>query len=201
MSVILCILGIVLMLYPEISAAALCYILGAVLVVYGVFKMIGYFSRDLYRLAFQFDLAFGILISAVGLIMILHPAKIIAFIYIAMGLIILTDGLFKIQIALDAKHFGMSRWWLIAALAVLTGVLGLFVVINPFESAAAIMAMLGAALLLEGILSLCVAIWAVKIISHQKPCLLYTSSCFREAEESLMVAMALREFRQEHLED
>ena len=131
--------------------------------------MIGYFSRDLYRLAFQFDLAFGILISAVGLIMILHPAKIIAFIYIAMGLIILTDGLFKIQIALDAKHFGMSRWWLIAALAVLTGVLGLFVVINPFESAAAIMAMLGAALLLEGILSLCVAIWAVKIISHQKP--------------------------------
>lgn len=168
-SVLLCVFGIVLMIYPEISVTALCYTLGSVLVVYGVFKIIGYFSKDLYRLAFQFDLAFGILLSAVGLIMILHPVKVVSFIYIVVGLIILTDGLFKIQIALDAKRFGVHQWWMITVLAILTGVLGLLVVINPFESATVIMVLLGAALVLEGLLSLCVAIWAVKIIKYQQP--------------------------------
>ena len=38
------------------------------LIVYGLIKILGYFSRDIYCLAFQFDLAFGVLLAAVGII-------------------------------------------------------------------------------------------------------------------------------------
>ena len=38
----------------------------AMLIVYGLIKILGYFSRDIYCLAFQFDLAFGVLLAAVG---------------------------------------------------------------------------------------------------------------------------------------
>lgn len=72
-SVLFCALGAVLILYPELSAVLLCRSLGVLLGVYGVIKLIGYFSKDLYRLAFQFDLAWGILFVALGVILAVRP--------------------------------------------------------------------------------------------------------------------------------
>ena len=40
-SAALCVLGVVLILFPGISAKALCYILGGVMAVYGIVKMVG----------------------------------------------------------------------------------------------------------------------------------------------------------------
>ena len=41
---------------------------------------------------------------------------------------ILTDGLFKIQIAVDARRFGLRRWWLILTEAILAAILGLVLI-------------------------------------------------------------------------
>ena len=168
-SAALCILGVLLIVYPTISAKVLCYILGGVLTVYGIIKMVGYFSKDLYRLAFQYDLASGALIMALGVIMLVFPDGVISVTHTVIGILILADGLFKIQIAIDAKRFGVSRWWLIAAAAILTGVVGLLLILHPFAGAAAAMILMGVGLLTEGILNLSVVLCAVKIVRHQKP--------------------------------
>ena len=182
MSGLLCLLGLILMIYPEMSITVFYYALGAILLAYGIVKIIGYFSKDLYRLAFQFDLAFGVLLVTVGLILLFHPAKVISLIHIILGIVIFSDSLFKIQIVIDSKRFGVSTWWLIAAFAVLTGIFGLLVMLNPFESASVIMILLGAALFLEGILSLSVALCAVKI-SKQRPDTIETTITFKEDDE------------------
>lgn len=44
--------------------------MGIMLILYGAIKISGYFTRDAFCLAFQFDLAFGILLMAVGVILI-----------------------------------------------------------------------------------------------------------------------------------
>lgn len=168
-SAALCILGVLLIVYPTISAKVLCYILGGVLTVYGIIKMVGYFSKDLYRLAFQYDLASGALITALGVIMLVIPDGVISVTHTVIGILVLADGLFKIQIAIDAKRFGVSRWWLIAAAAILTGVVGLLLILHPFAGAAAAMILMGVGLLAEGILNLSVVLCAVKIVRHQKP--------------------------------
>ena len=99
MSAVFCAVGILLILFPQMSAYTLCRMLGAILVLYGIIKMIGYFSKDLYRLAFQYDLAFGMLIMLIGLILAAVPGRVMPFLFIVFGILILTDGLFKIQIA------------------------------------------------------------------------------------------------------
>ena len=53
-SVVLIALGLWLLICPGVSSAAICVALGAVSVLYGTIKLLGYFSNDLYRLAFQF---------------------------------------------------------------------------------------------------------------------------------------------------
>ena len=67
MSAIFCILGIFLMINPEGSMKMICIIAGALFIADGIIKIIGYFSRDFYCLAFQFDLGFGILMIAIGI--------------------------------------------------------------------------------------------------------------------------------------
>ena len=88
---------------------------------------------------------------------------------VVLGFFILTGGLFKIQIALDAKRFGLSKWFLILALAVLTAILGGILMFRPGQGTRALMVMFGISLLSEGILNFSTALTAVKIVRNQVP--------------------------------
>ena len=161
--------GLILLIWPKFSMKLICYLAGAILIVGGIFRIVGYFSKDLYRLAFQFDLAFGILTVVVGLIMVLHPDGVVSFIHFIVGILVLMDGLLKVQTTLDAKRFGLTEWWLIGVAALLTVLFGLLLVVNPFGSAVVLLRFMGITLLCEGILNLCVAGYAVKVIKKAKP--------------------------------
>lgn len=169
MSLVFCGAGALFIARPELSAAAISRALGAAMILFGAIKLVGYFSKDLFRLAFQYDLGFGLLLIALGILVLAKPAGVLDFIFIALGIAILTDGLFKVQIAVDSKRFGISTWWLTLVLAMVTGVVGLALVFRPWDSVRLLTALLGAALLAEGILNLCVAVSTVKIVGHQRP--------------------------------
>ena len=140
MSVLLCVLGVVLFVWP-----------------------------GLFRLAFQYDLAFGVLLIALGVVTLTHPGETIGFLCVVYGILVLSDGLFKVQIAVDAKRFGIDRWWAILLAAACAGVLGVLLVLRPGEGAQALTMLLGASLFLDGVMNLLVALLTVKIIRHQQP--------------------------------
>lgn len=169
MSLLLCVFGLILILMPGISVKVLGIICGILITVFGIIKLVGYFSRDLYRLAFQYDLAFGALLIFLGVILLIRPTAFLSFFCAALGVAILADGLLKIQMAIDAKKFGLSRWWLILTAAVITVIFGVLLVFRPSESVSMIMMILGLSLLFEGILNLFTAITAVKIVKNQQP--------------------------------
>ena len=169
MSLVFCAAGVACIVNPGLSAAVIGRVLGVAMILFGAVKLVGYCSRDLYRLAFQYDLAFGILLIALGVLVLLRPAEVRDFLLTALGIAVLTDGLYKVQIAVDAKRFGVSAWWLTLVLAVAAGTVGLALVFRPWDSARLLTILLGAALVAEGILNLCVAISTVKIVNHQRP--------------------------------
>lgn len=168
-SSVLCLLGILLIAIPGFSVKALGIICGIILLAFGVIKLIGFFSKDLFRLAFQYDLAFGILMMIIGIFLLVHPDGLMNFICIAMGIFILADALFKVQIALEAKPFGIKEWWLIMAFAVFAGICGLLLLFRPGASARVLTVLVGITLLAEGLLNLCTVITSVKIIHYQQP--------------------------------
>lgn len=169
MSLVFCGAGALFILRPEASMAVISRAVGIALVVFGGIKLVGYFSGDLFRLAFQYDLAFGVLLIALGAVILLKPEGALDFIFAALGILIFSDGLFKVQIALDAKKFGIRSWRMTAALALATGAIGLALVFRPWESGVLLTELLGASLLCEGVLSLWVALSTVKIVRHQRP--------------------------------
>ena len=181
-SILLCALGIVLIAVPDFSVTLLCRLGGGIMMLFGLVKIVGYCSKDLYRLAFQFDLAFGILLMALGIILIIRTDAMVNFICIVMGICVLADALLKIQISIDSKDFGIQKWWLILTMATLTGVAGFLLVFRPSESIKIIMILFGIALITEGVLNLITILTAVKIIRHQLPEVIDAEYCEIEQE-------------------
>ena len=167
LSVLYCVLGILLFALPDLSLTAIGIILGIGMIVFGIVKIIGYFSKDLFRLAFQYDLAFGGLLIALGIIVLVNPEHLLSFFCIVIGIAVLCDGLFKIQIAIDSKPFGIRTWWLILLFAVITVAAGVLLIIRPAQAARMLTVFLGISVFADGILNLIVAVFTVKIIYHQ----------------------------------
>lgn len=181
-SILLCVLGIVLIAVPDFSVTLLCVLGGGIMMLFGLVKIIGYYSKDLYRLAFQFDLAFGILFVVLGFILIIRTDAMVNLICIVMGICVLADALLKIQISIDSRAFGIKKWWLILAMAILTGVAGFLLIFRPSESIQIIMILFGIVLITEGVLNLITILIAVKIIRHQMPEVIDAEYCEIEQE-------------------
>lgn len=181
-SILLCVLGIVLIAVPDFSVTLLCVLGGGIMMLFGLVKIIGYCSKDLYRLAFQFDLAFGILFVVLGFILIIRTDAMVNLICIVMGICVLADALLKIQISIDSRAFGIKKWWLILAMAILTGVAGFLLIFRPSESIQIIMILFGIVLITEGVLNLITILITVKIIRHQMPEVIDAEYCEIEQE-------------------
>ena len=168
-SVLFCIAGILFIALPEISTKIVGIEIGIAAIVFGIVKLVGYFSKDLYRLAFQFDLEFGIMMVVLGTIVLFHPKNVMAFIAAAFGIAILFDGLFKIRIALDSKRFGIKDWWLILSLAIIAGIIGVALIFDSAFGAGVLTILMGVSFLSEGILNLYTVIRTVLIVKNQVP--------------------------------
>lgn len=135
--------GLMLAGFPEFSMVAVCYIIGIMLIVLGAVKICAYFSQDKYNIAFQFDLALGILSVIIGICTIIHHNWIINLLPIIIGIMIIADSLFTLQASIDAKRFGLPRWYLLLIFSALSVALGLILVFKSFKSAVVITILYG----------------------------------------------------------
>ena len=117
------------------------------------------------------------LLCRLGVVLTTRANAMANLICIVMGICFLADALLKIQISIDSKAFGIQKWWLILAAAILTGVVGFLLVFRPSESIQTIMILFGIALITEGVLNLITILTAVKIIRRQLPEVIDTGYC------------------------
>lgn len=168
-SLLFCALGILMIVLPTVSPETFGIALGCAMVIFGAVKLVGYFSHDLFRLAFQYDLASGLLMLLLGCVLLISPDRMLNILCTVFGILILSDSLLKIQISADARRFGLKRWWLILAVAIISAVFGAILIFRPAESIRIMTVLLGISLFTDGVLNISTALCAVRIIRHQKP--------------------------------
>ena len=138
--------GIALVIWPSASVITICYVVGSAAILVGAVRLAGYFSKDSYNLNFQFDFAMGLVFLILGTVLIFHPGDTVAVLHFSVGILVLVDSVFKLQTALDAKHFGLKKWWVMLLCALLCAGLGLVLVILSFRTAEILVRVTGAAL-------------------------------------------------------
>lgn len=149
-AVIMVLLGLVLVIWPHILGVLLCYLLGGALIVMGVFQLISFLRGE--RLGFynKFVMMMGIVLVLLGIWICTQPHIVLSIIPVVVGIIVLIHGLVDIQYTLDIKKAGSTKWWIALIAAILTLVVGLLLVFNPFTAYEITMVLLGIAMLYDG---------------------------------------------------
>ena len=149
-AVIMIILGLVLVIWPHILGVMLCYLLGGALIVMGAIQLIGFLRGE--RLGFynKFSMFMGIVLVLLGIWICTQPRIVLSIIPVVVGIIVLIHGLMDIQYTLDIKRTGSTKWWIALIAAILTLIVGLLLVFNPFTAYEISMIMLGIAMLYDG---------------------------------------------------
>lgn len=149
-AVVMVLLGLVLVIWPHILGVMLCYLLGGALIVMGVFQLISFLRGE--RLGFynKFVMMMGIVLVLLGIWICTQPHIVLSIIPVVVGIIVLIHGLMDIQYTLDIKKAGSTKWWIALIAAILTLVVGLLLVFNPFTAYEITMVLLGIAMLYDG---------------------------------------------------
>lgn len=171
LSVLTIALGVVMIIWPDISALTACYLTGAICIAMGIYELVRYFELGLAGVLFRFDLGIGIFSILAGVILICHPMCAMTVLPIILGVYIIISGIFSIQTSTELRIFGYSSWWTSLVLGIIGVLLGVFMIFDPFTGAAALMIYIGISLLVTGIQSIYTIIClskAFKCDGHQK---------------------------------
>lgn len=131
-SLLLCLSAFAYWLTPVASPSVTCWISGGILLAYGIIRVLGFFFEDLYCLAFRYDLACGLLLIALGVVVWLKGVSSYPYLTPGLGWIALLDSFLKVQMSKEAKDFGLRQWNILLLLAVLTAFSSFLLVINGF---------------------------------------------------------------------
>ena len=148
-------LGFFLVGWPDTSLKICCYGLGALLLLGGAVQIWRFISRREEGLFFpRLGLVCGIICLAAGLFLFLQPGAAISLFPILFGLFVVLDSFSRFENAMALRRAGYGRWGWFLALSLLSICLGLFMILNPFATAAAMVTAVGVILLVEGFFNL-----------------------------------------------
>lgn len=154
------IIGIILLVRPDESVEFISILCGATVIMLGVGAWISYFTK--FRSTFLAIL--GTLAVVAGIILCVKYRSIISAVLFLFGMFVLVGGVVDLVSALEARKNDLKSWIISVVMAVITIVLGLLVIINPFNSVMALTRILGAGLIVYAVMDLITFIQIRKMV-------------------------------------
>lgn len=158
------IVGLVLIIWPEAARAVICYVLGAALLIYGLYRIAAYFFREL-PMQLQFGVAIGVACVVAGLLLLFKAGFVVTVFGVIIGAILIVDAIFRLQNALDIRRMGGRHFTPLLICALVMLVFGVVLLFNPFAAVITATIIGGVVLLLDGCLTLWSVIESSKLVS------------------------------------
>ena len=150
-SILIAVVGLVLLVMPNLTNKILVYGIGIVLVIYGAGRILRYIRQNAKDGLLTHDLSIGLVCIVSGLFMILYIGVVISVLPFLFGLGLLFGGARSIQTAFDVRRFHGPRWTLHLIAGIAFVIAGIEAIRNPFGTAAALTRFVGLCFLILGI--------------------------------------------------
>ena len=148
------VLGLLLVIYPEMSGTIIAVILALILAAIGAMHIISYFFRRYPDDIGRMDFVFGVIFIGVAVWLFLNPQILIGFLPTVLGFVLIVGGVVKLENAIDLLRIKAERWWIVLILSALSILLGIVALVNPFKTGTVLLMFIGGALIADGFFDL-----------------------------------------------
>ena len=149
LTIVFLLVGGILIVKPDISFNIISYLIGASLIVSGIYLfIIDSKTKNIFINVF----IYAILLTLIGILIILNPVTLKVILPIFLGLWFLISGIFKIRLDIYMKD---EPYFILSLITnIITVICGVILLINPVESVSAITISLGIIIVVSSISSL-----------------------------------------------
>ena len=149
--VVYIILGLVMVIFPQTTMKTFCLSLGAIAAVLGIVSLISYFSRDAVDFVYRYDFVNGVLLILLGLLFIVKMELITELIPVMLGVMVLANGIMKLQHTIDLKRIGFNGWLYVLVFSLLSLLVGAVCILQPDFIASILVILMGISFLFCGL--------------------------------------------------
>ena len=161
MSIIELVLGVFLIIYPDVGTKILTIILGAILTGVGIFNIISYLMNK--NASFRQGIMSGVISAALGIAFIAQAETIVNITSIILGVFVIFEGLTDCKRAIIMKRLDFDKWFIFLIIALVTCAVGALILIFPDFFGTAVMIVSGILLSIEAVLGIVLIIMIMRL--------------------------------------
>ena len=146
-SIIFLILGIIFLIFPNISIKIVAYLIAIILIGSGIY--LTYLEIYTKNFLLPIDTLFnGILSILFGIIILIYPDIFKIIIPIILGTYFILDSIFKLKLVVLLRRIDNKSWIVTLLLTILSIICGIILILNPIDSSIALALFAGITLII-----------------------------------------------------
>lgn len=151
-SVIACIIGLIMIIYPQIPIKTIGIVAAIYLILHGIVLIVWDFQTEKYYIPFDGMLP-GILSVLIGILLISKPNILSTLFTIAIGVWIALSSINSLKMAVVLKNED-APWILLLLLGIVDLIIGIIVVFNPYEVSHSIVMFSGIMIIIHSVIDI-----------------------------------------------
>ena len=151
-SILFIVIGLLLFFKPGDTLKTISYIIGGLILVFGIFGVARFSKSE--KKGLNFDLIYAILSFIAGLIIIFNPEALASIIPVVLGIWIVINSAIKIQYSFYIKSDTSNKWKATLIMSLITLICGIVLLFNPFKAASYVAQAVGLFIMVYAVIDL-----------------------------------------------
>ncbi len=151
-SIVYIIVGLIMLLNPDFISHAVNYVIGVLVIIYGVFYTVSVYQKKNSGLYSKFDLLAGIICISFGLFLILNPDMLVSLIPFCTGVVLFMDAISFIINSFTLRKLEYKSWIVNLVVGIIFLTFAIFVMVTAKNISLLLIRFIGAFLIVDALL-------------------------------------------------
>lgn len=151
-SILYIVVGLIMLLNPKFVCDAVNYIIGSLVMLYGIIYLINLYQQREFELFNKFNFLAGVMCISFGVFLILNSNVLMSLIPFCSGVIIFIDAIYQIRNSISLKSLGNRHWWINLVVGLLFLGFAIFIMAKSENISQLVIQFIGAILIIDAIM-------------------------------------------------
>ena len=151
-SILYILIGLIMLLNPKFICDAVNYIIGSLVMLYGIVYLVSLYQKREYELLNKFNFLAGVMCISFGVFFILNSNVLMSLIPFCSGVIIFIDAIYQLRNSISLKQMGNKYWWINLIIGLLFLAFSIFVMAKSENITHLLIRIIGGILIIDAIM-------------------------------------------------